>query len=65
MDMMFSPDFWSSPFIQAGLLVLVLFMVWVLSRFVLRLAMRIFSLGCSLIVLLGVLYLALKYFNIV
>lgn len=62
---MFDSGLWSSPLFEAGLLVLALLVAWTLVRYVLRLAMRVFSLGCSLIVLLGLLYLALHYFQIV
>jgi hypothetical protein len=48
---------------QIILLILILVIAWVVLRFVLRLAMRIFTLGCGLIVILAVILLALRYFN--
>ncbi len=46
----------------AGLL-LVLAIVWIVLQIVLRLAMRIFSMGCMLIVGVGVVLLALRFFR--
>jgi hypothetical protein len=42
------------------LLILALVIAWIIVRFLLRLTMRIFSCGCSLIILLGVLLLILN-----
>jgi hypothetical protein len=42
------------------LLLLALVIAWILLRFILRLTMKIFSCGCSLIVLLGILLLILR-----
>lgn len=47
--------------IQIVLLILVLVVAWVLLRFVLRLASRIFTLGCLVIVIIGVALFFLRY----
>lgn len=43
----------SDEILRIVLLVAVLLVVWAILRFVLRLAMRAFSIGCLLILLLG------------
>ena len=49
-----------SPLIEIFLLILALVIAWIILRFLLRLTMRIFSCGCTLIILLGVLLLILN-----
>jgi hypothetical protein len=44
-----------------ALLVLVLGVVWIILRFALRMAMRVFALGCTAILLIGLL-LALAFY---
>ncbi|MEW5873433.1 MAG: hypothetical protein AB1894_29500 [Chloroflexota bacterium] len=44
-------------------LVIVLALIWLVLRFVLRLAWRIFSCGCGVIVLVGLGLLAISYFG--
>lgn len=44
-------------------LFLVLLAVWVVLRFVLRLAWKAFSLGCSLLLALGLLLFLVRYFS--
>jgi accessory gene regulator protein AgrB len=53
----------SGQWTQILLLLLVLAVAWILLRFVLRLAVRVFSIGCGLIVLLGLVLLAYNYFR--
>ena len=47
--------------VQIVLFVAALIVIWIVLRFVLRLATRIFSIGCGLLLALGVLLLILKY----
>lgn len=47
--------------IQIVLLILALVVAWVLLRFVLRLAARIFTLGCIAIVIIGLALFFLRY----
>ena len=42
-------------------LLLGLVVLWVILRFVLRLAWKVFSLGCSLILALGLLLILIRY----
>ena len=42
--------------------VIVLALAWVALRFVFKLASRIFSIGCSIIVLIGIILLLLRIF---
>ncbi len=42
-----------------------LLLVWVVMRFLLRLATRIFMLGCLAIVIIGLVLLALLYFGVI
>lgn len=48
----------SAPLIQIVTLVVVLALVWILLRMFLRLTMRIFTIGCGLILLIGMCGLA-------
>lgn len=50
---------------QIFLFLLALIIVWIIVRFLLRLTMRIFSCGCSLILLVGLLLLILNLAGIV
>lgn len=47
-------------FPQIIIFLVVLIVAWLVLRFVLRLAWKIFSIGCSLIVLLGVILVVLR-----
>ncbi len=49
--------------IQYGLILLVIVIAWVVLRFVLRLAMRVFALGCGLILFLGLAFFLFQYLN--
>jgi hypothetical protein len=49
--------------IQIGLVILVLAIIWIALRFILRLATRIFTAGCVMIVIIGLLYLLLRQFT--
>lgn len=49
-----------SSFMDLFLLLMALVIFWILLRFILRLTMRIFSCGCSVIIVLGVLLLILR-----
>jgi hypothetical protein len=53
----------NSSWTQILLLIAGLVVAWIILRFVLRLASRIFSLGCALIVILAAILLALRYFG--
>jgi hypothetical protein len=46
--------------VQIVLFVAALIVIWIVLRFVLRLAVRVFSIGCGLLLALGVLLLVLK-----
>lgn len=46
---------------QIGLFLLALVVIWIILRFVLRLAMRIFTLGCLLILGLGAALFILRF----
>jgi hypothetical protein len=46
--------------IRIVVIVVILAIVWIALRFVLRLATRIFTIGCAIIVLLGLLLLAFR-----
>jgi len=50
----------TSQLTQIFIIILVLVVVWVILRFVLRLAGKIFSIGCSLIVLLGIILVVVR-----
>jgi hypothetical protein len=50
----------SSTLMDIFLLILALIIAWIIVRFLLRLTMKIFSCGCSLIILLGILLLILN-----
>jgi hypothetical protein len=52
----------SDSLVQIAVFVIILGIIWIALRFFLRLARRIFSLGCGIIVLIGVLLLILRYF---
>lgn len=45
--------------------IVALLLVWVVMRFLLRLATRIFMLGCLAIVIIGLVLLALLYFGVI
>lgn len=49
--------------ITYGLILLVIVIAWVVLRFVLRMAMRVFALGCGLILFLGLAIFLLQYLN--
>jgi hypothetical protein len=43
--------------------IIILVLAWVVLRFVLRLAWKIFSIGCSLIILLGIILVLARIFQ--
>ena len=47
---------------QAVFYLLVAVILWIILRFVLRLAIRIFMTGCAFIAVIGLLYVILRYF---
>jgi hypothetical protein len=49
-----------SSFMDLFLLLMALVIAWILLRFILRLTARIFSCGCSVIIVLGALLLILR-----
>jgi hypothetical protein len=49
--------------IDIGLLLLGLLVVWVVLRFILRLAKRLFTLGCALLVVVGIILIYLSYWR--
>lgn len=49
--------------VQVGLYILALIVIWIGLRFILRLAMRVFALGCVLILVLGILLAIYSYTN--
>lgn len=49
--------------IQIGLIILALVVVWVIVRAVLRLTMRVFACGCSLILAVAVILVLLRVFG--
>ncbi len=49
--------------IQIGLIILALIVVWVIVRAVLRLTMRVFACGCSLILAVAVILVLLRVFS--
>lgn len=53
----------NNPLIGIGLVVLVLAIIWIALRFILHFAMRIFTTGCAIIVIIGLLYLLFRYFT--
>ncbi len=53
----------TNPLIGFGLVVLVLAIIWIALRFILRLAMRIFTTGCAIIIIIGLLYLLFRHFT--
>jgi undecaprenyl pyrophosphate phosphatase UppP len=54
----------NNPLAQAAAFLLALFVVWILLRVLLRIAMRIFAFGCGLVLALGVLILIIHYMGI-
>ena len=56
MSIMFGID--QSLLVQLCLIVLILGVVWFALRFVLRLTARIFSIGCGVIIFIGICYKA-------
>jgi hypothetical protein len=50
----------TSQLTQIFIFIVILVVAWVVLRFVLRLAWKIFSIGCSLIVLLGIILVAMR-----
>ncbi len=51
----------SSQLVQIGVIVLILVVAWIVLRTVLRLTIRIFSLGCGAILVLAVILYILRY----
>lgn len=51
----------SSQIIQIAVYVGILLVIWIVLRTILRLAMRVFTLGCGAILILGFILLALRY----
>ncbi len=51
----------SSQVVQIAIYIVILLVAWIVLRTVLRLAMRVFTLGCGAILILGFILLALKY----
>ena len=43
--------------------IIILVLAWIVLRFVLRLAWKIFSIGCSLIILLGIILVLARIFQ--
>ena len=54
----------NNPLVQAAAFLVALFVVWILLRIFLRIAMRILAFGCGLILALGVLILIIRYMGI-
>ena len=54
----------NNPLVQATAFLVALFVVWILLRIFLRIAMRILAFGCGLILALGVLILIIRYMGI-
>jgi len=54
----------SNPLVQATAFLVALFVVWILLRIFLRIAMRILAFGCGLVLALGVLILIIRYMGI-
>jgi hypothetical protein len=52
-----------SPLIQVGILILGLAIVWIVIRFVLKLAMKILFTGCALILLFGIIIFVIRSFG--
>ena len=50
-------------FLPVALFIAGLLVVWIIIRFFLRLAMRVFMLGCVLIVMIALTLAALSYFG--
>ena len=46
------------------IILFVLGIIWVVLRFALKLTMRVFSCGCSIILLIALAVILLKFFNI-
>jgi len=53
----------SDQLVRIAIFVVILALVWIILRTVLRLAMRVFSFGCTAIVILGLVLLAIRYFR--
>jgi len=47
--------------INIFLVLLILVVIWILFRFILRLTVKVFSCGCILIVLIGVIFFLFNY----
>lgn len=62
MDIFFGTPL-DSPLLQIPLFLAALAVVWVLVRLMLRVVRRILAVGCSLLVALGILLLAVRYFT--
>jgi hypothetical protein len=52
-----------SQFTPIIITILILVVAWVVLRFVLHLAGKIFSIGCSIIVLIGIIWLLVRVFK--
>ncbi len=51
----------TSQVVQVAIFIGILLVVWIVLRTVLRLAMRVFTLGCGAILILAFILLALRY----
>ncbi len=51
----------SSQVVQIAIYIVIILVAWIVLRTILRLAMRVFTLGCGAILILGFILLALKY----
>lgn len=54
----------NNPLTQVAAFLLALFVVWILLRIFLRIAMRIVAFGCGLVLALGVLIIIIHYMGI-
>jgi membrane protein YdbS with pleckstrin-like domain len=52
-----------SQFTPIIITILILVVAWVVLRFVLKMAGKIFSIGCSIIVLIGIIWLLVRIFK--
>lgn len=53
----------SDPLVQIVVLVVILVITWTALRFILRLATRLFTTGCAIIVVIAAILLFLRYFR--
>lgn len=53
---------WQDPLVQVAALLLILVVIWTVLRFFIRLAFRLFAMGCGFILLLGLLFMIFRVF---